>query len=193
MSSDGIRPVTAFVGDSITAHGDWQRWFPEEDARNFGVGGNTTDDLLERLDEVIAAEPSTVVLLIGTNDFAWRQPVEHVVRNIETALVRLRRGLPDAQIVVQSVMPRHPEYAQVIKEVNTHLRQFATTVRAQYLDLWPALATPEGGIDSACSDDELHLNDHGYEIWLSELRPALETVRSQPPTSRAILLPRDLG
>jgi lysophospholipase L1-like esterase len=193
MSSDGIRPVTAFVGDSITAHGDWQRWFPEEDARNFGVGGNTTDDLLERLDEVIAAQPSTVVLLIGANDFSWRRPVEHVVRNIETALVRLRRGLPDAQIVIQSVMPRHPEYAQAIKEVNPHLRQFATTVRSQYLDLWPALATQEGGIDPACSDDELHLNDHGYEVWLSELRPALETVRNQPPTSRAILLPKDLG
>ena len=50
------KPVTAFVGDSITAAGAWQEWFADVDARNFGVDGDTTDGLLERLDEVIESE-----------------------------------------------------------------------------------------------------------------------------------------
>lgn len=183
--------ITAFVGDSLTEHGDWAAWFPDETVHNFGVGGNTSDDLLERLDEVIDAAPDTIVLLIGTNDFAWRQPVEHIVRNIETMLVRLRKSLPEAWVLVIGILPREQDYQHVVKEVNTHLRQFAPTVRAQYLDLWPTLATDDGALRPELTDDSLHLNDAGYEAWLAELRPALETLRNQPPTSRAIPLPRN--
>ena len=126
--------VIAFVGDSITAGGDWDTWFPDDTVHNFGIGGNTTDDLLGRLDAVLEVQPDIVVLLIGTNDFAWRQPVEHIVRNIESVLVKLRKGLPDAQLLVQGILPREAGYAHIVKDVNTHVRQFASTVRAQYLE-----------------------------------------------------------
>jgi lysophospholipase L1-like esterase len=182
---------TVFVGDSITAGGRWDEWFPEERSRNLGVGGDTTDAVLARLDEVIALDPRTVVLLIGTNDLAWRRSAEHIVRNIETILVTLRKALPDAQLLLQSVIPREAAYADTIKDVNRHLWQFASTVRAQYLDLWPALAAPDGAIDPECSDDSLHLNERGYEVWVSELRGALESLRNAPPSSRPILLPRE--
>ena len=182
---------TVFVGDSITAGGRWEEWFPDEDVRNLGVGGDTTDALIARLDDVIALRPGTVVLLIGTNDLAWRRSAEHIVRNIETILVTLRRELPDAQLLVQSVMPRERAYAETIKDVNRHLWQFASTVRAQYLDLWPALATGQDAIDEQYSDDSLHLNENGYQVWLSELRGALETLHDVPPTSRPILLPKE--
>ncbi|WP_022881750.1 GDSL-type esterase/lipase family protein [Gryllotalpicola ginsengisoli] len=190
MRDDGAPRVTAFVGDSLTAGGDWQAWLPDESVINFGVGGNTTDDLLERLDDVIAAQPQTVVLLIGTNDFAWRQPVEHIVRNTETILFKLRKALPDAQLLVIGILPRQPEYAHVIREVNTHVRQYASTVRAQYLDAWPVLASDDGGLKHEYTEDELHLTPAGYQALLSELKPALETLRGQPPSSRAIILPR---
>jgi lysophospholipase L1-like esterase len=179
----------AFVGDSLTEGGHWQDWFAEDQAHNFGVGGDTTDDLIARLPEIIQTNPDTVVLLIGTNDLAWRRSVEHIVRNIETILVTLRRELPEAHILVQSVMPRGHEFASQIRDINRHLWQFAPTVRAQYLDLWPALALEDGELNPAYSDDRLHLNDSGYDAWLAELRPALETLHRQPPASRAITLP----
>ncbi|MCX7521233.1 GDSL-type esterase/lipase family protein [Microbacterium sp. STN6] len=185
--------ITAFIGDSLTEGGRWQEWLPDETVANHGVGGDTTDDLLERLPEIIAEQPTTVVLLIGTNDLAWRHSVEHIVRNIETVLVTLRRELPDAQILVQSVMPREAEWAESIRDINRHLWQFAPTVRAQYLDLWPALALDDGTLHPEYSDDSLHLNDAGYRVWLSELQPALEVLRGLPPTSRAILLPKGLA
>lgn len=182
---------TVFVGDSITAGGRWDEWFPGEGVHNLGVGGDTTDAVIARLDDIVALRPDTVVLLIGTNDLAWRRSAEHIVRNIETILVTLRRELPDCQLLVQSVMPRETAHADTIKDVNRHLWQFASTVRAQYLDLWPALATSDDCIDPQYSDDSLHLNEKGYEVWVSELRGALETLHDQPPTSRPILLPRE--
>lgn len=180
---------TVFVGDSLTEGGRWQEWFPELEAVNLGVGGDTTEGLIERLDEVAAAEPDTVVLLIGTNDVANRRAVEHVVRNIETILVTLRSELPDARILLQSVLPRGREYAEFVKEINRHVWQFAATVRAHYLDLWPVMAEADGELNPAYTEDRLHLNDAGYEAWLSELRPAIERVQGLPPASRPIRLP----
>jgi lysophospholipase L1-like esterase len=184
--------VLALVGDSLTQGGDWEAWLPGEDVRNCGVAGDTTDDVVARLDAVIQLQPATVALLIGTNDLAWRRSVEHVVRNVETILVTLRKELPEARILVQSVMPRGQEFADQIRDINRHLWQFAPTVHAAWLDLWPAMAVQSGELNPAFSDDRLHLNEEGYRAWLNELIPGLERARQLPPNSRAIQLP-DLG
>ncbi|QJU53749.1 SGNH/GDSL hydrolase family protein [Herbiconiux sp. KACC 21604] len=186
------RSTTVFIGDSLTEGGSWQEWFPDIEAVNLGVGGDTTEGLIERLGEVAEHEPDTVVLLIGTNDVANRRAVEQVVRNIETILVNLRQDLPDARILVQSVLPRGREYAEFVKEINRHVWQFAATVKAHYLDLWPVMAEEDGELNPAYTEDRLHLNAAGYEAWLSELEPALERVQGLPPSSRPIRLP-ELG
>ena len=179
-----------FLGDSITAAGDWSAWFPDVNALNFGVGGDTSDDVLARLDSVVAADPDEVILLIGTNDFGTRHTVEYLVRNVQSILVDLRKELPGSRMLVQSVMPRGREFADRIQEANIHLRQFSATVHAQYLDLWPALALDDGEINPLYSDDRLHLTPAGYEAWLGELRPALERLRDEPPMSRPITIIR---
>lgn len=187
------RPSIAFLGDSITEGGRWDEWFPDRQTHNLGIGGNTTDDMVARLDTVIELQPEAVALLVGTNDLGTRKSVEHLVRNIEFVLVTLRRALPGARMLVQSIMPRGGEFAAQIQDANRHLRQFAPSVNAQYLDLWPALAQEDGEIDPAFSDDRLHLNDDGYERWLSELRPGLERLDDAPPMSRPITIIRGQG
>lgn len=180
------------VGDSLTQGGDWESWMPGEEILNLGVAGDTSDDVVARLTDVVEARPALVALLIGTNDLAWRRSVEHVVRNVETILVTLRKELPEVRILVQSVMPRGHEFADQIRDINRHLWQFAPTVHAAWLDLWPAMALEDGELNPAYTDDRLHLNAEGYVAWLGELVPGLERARQLPPNSRAIQLP-DLG
>ena len=193
--SDGWGAVSGtlvLVGDSLTQGGDWAAWLPGEDVVNLGVAGDTTDDVVARVTDVMEAGPAVVALLVGTNDLAWRRSVEHVVRNVETILVTLRKELPEARILVQSVMPRGHEFADQIRDINRHLWQFAPTVHAAWLDLWPAMALEDGELNPAYTDDRLHLNAEGYRVWVSELIPGLERARQLPPNSRAIQLP-DLG
>lgn len=175
-----------FLGDSITAAADWQSWFPGRSVHNLGVGGDTSDDVIARLDAVVALAPGLVALLIGTNDFGTRLSVEHLVRNIEYIMVSLRRELPGARLLVESIMPRGREFAAQIQDANRHLRQFAPGINAHFLDLWPALALDDGEIDPEFSDDRLHLTPAGYRAWLSELQPALERLEQAPPMSRPI-------
>lgn len=187
MTADTV----VFIGDSITQGGDWQGWFPDLDATNLGVGGDTTDDVLGRLADVVALDPDEIVLLIGTNDLGKRRNVESLVRNIQSILVELRRELPASRMLVQSIMPRGREFGDRIRDANIHLRQFSATVHAQFLDLWPAMALEDGELNPTFSDDRLHLNDAGYEAWLSELRPALVRLRDLPPMTspiRAIMI-----
>ncbi|HEV7955576.1 MAG: hypothetical protein JWL94_1443 [Microbacteriaceae bacterium] len=188
--ADDGRDKVVFLGDSITQDGNWSEWFADQRVVNLARGGSTTDDLLARLDEVVAEKPDEIVLLIGTNDLGTRQTVEHLVRNVETICVTLRRELPGARMLVQSVMPRGREYAHRIQETNIHLRQFSSTVKAQFLDLWAVLALEDGELNPAYTNDRLHLNDAGYEAWLTELRPALARLRELPPMTTPIQIIR---
>ncbi|KQR64623.1 GDSL-type esterase/lipase family protein [Frigoribacterium sp. Leaf172] len=179
--------TVVFVGDDVTRAGDWAAWFPEDDVVNLGVDGDTTATLAERVDAVVAARPDSVVLLIGTNDFTGRRSVEQVVRGVESLLVTMRRELPGTRLLLQSILPRGAELAPRIRDANRHLRQFSSTVRAQYLDLWPALADESGdAIRPEFVDEQGRLSAEGYEAWLTELRPGLERLRDEPPMSRPL-------
>ena len=176
-----------FVGDSITEGGDWAAWFPDDEVVNLGVGGDTTASLAERLDQVVAAQPDSVVLLIGANDFGSRRSVEQVVRGVESILVTMRRELPGTRLLLQSILPRTADQAPRIQDANRHLRQFSSTVRAQWLDLWPALADESGeALRPEFTTDGVHLSDEGYRAWVAELLPGLERLRGEPPMSRPL-------
>jgi lysophospholipase L1-like esterase len=179
-----------FVGDSITHEGRWQEWFPEAEVFVEAEPGDTTDRLVERLPAIIELQPDVIVLLIGANDFGANRSVEYVVRSIEYFLAMVRRDVPGARTLVQSIMPRGREYGQYIQNANRHVRQFATTLHAQYLDLWPSLAMDDGELSPEFTNDRVHLSEAGYETWLNELRPALERLREAPPMTSPITIIR---
>ncbi len=170
--TDGPPPLV-LLGDSLTEAGPWEAAFPDMHVVNAGRTGDTTADVGERLADVLALGPAGVVLTVGTNDFNHRATVEQVVRGIEDILFHLHHELPDARLVVCSVLPRERERAEWIRQVNIHVRQFAQTVKATFVDLWPVLAEEDGELRPEYSADRLHLNDEGYAAWVAQLRPAL--------------------
>lgn len=188
VSESSERPTIVFVGGSLVHSGLWQEWLPEYRCLNFAVDGATTGRIATLTDAVVAEAPHAIVLLAGTDDLATRRTVELMVRAIQNILYRLRSALPEAWILVHSLVPRAAESAPFLEEINRHLWQFAPSVRAQYLDLWPALAEGDA-MNPNYYDDRHQLNSDGYEAWLAELKPALERLLSQPPTSRPVPLP----
>lgn len=183
----------AFLGDEITLGGDWATWFPDRETLNLGVEGDLTEDLVARREGVIEANPGSIVLLIGSNDVSSRKSVEHIVRNIQYLMVTLRTGLPGARLLLQSILPRDPARGDQLRDANRHLRQFCPSLNAQFLDLWPALASDDGGLRDEFTTDGVHLTAKGYEAWLAELRPALERLDEAPPMTRPIPVQRASG
>jgi N-acetylglucosamine-6-sulfatase len=186
-----MKESIVFVGDSITASGDWANWFPEYEVSVEATPEDATDRLNERLPAITELQPQTLAILIGANDFGQSRSVEFVVRSIEYFLATVRQEVPGSRTLVQSILPRGREFADDIQDANRHLRQYAQIVHAQYLDLWASMATEDGELKPEYTTDRLHLTAAGYEAWLAELRPALERLRDAPPMSRPISIIRD--
>jgi lysophospholipase L1-like esterase len=171
--------TTVLLGDSLVDGGGWGGIVPRPDGDDaslldLGRPGQTTDDVLALLPEVVAADPATVVVSCGTHDLGrLRRGPEATVRALETILAHLRRDLPNARLLVLSVPPRGREHAERIRVVNVHIRQYAPAVRARYVDLWPALGFGDGELDPTLSDDRLHLGAEGEAAVRAVLAPVL--------------------
>jgi len=129
----------AFFGDSITHFAKWDLLFPGVASRNFGIGGDRTAHLLERVEPVVAMKPEKLFLLIGTNDLNVGFTVEETAANLDALVTLLRERLPDCRIYLQGVMPAKRRLAQRIRALNQRYRQIAgkhgvscsTTARAR--------------------------------------------------------------
>jgi lysophospholipase L1-like esterase len=162
----------AFVGDSITEGGDWAALFPGIATRNYGIGGDTTVGLDNRLAQIVAARPAKVFLLIGTNDLNndHRAPAE-IVANTERLLERFARELPQTQLYVQSVLPREPPNAEGVRQINEGLRRITSARGVAYVDIYTPFMVGDGVLDPTTTYDQLHLNGAGYERWRDTIAP----------------------
>lgn len=169
-----------FLGDSITEGGAWNEWFPQAPVINRGIGGDTTDGVLKRLDTAIH-HPSQVFLLIGTNDLALRRPVDEIRANQRAIVEGIVTRAPETDLTIQSVMPRKPKFHARIERLNNTYRALAQEFGATYLDLWPALSDGAGALNPTFTLDGLHLNGAGYRAWTGLLRPYVHATRLKHP------------
>ena len=160
------------LGDSITESGIWQEWFAGMPVLNRGIGGETSADLLRRLDTAIG-RPTAVFLLIGTNDLTLGVSLREIISNVRALLAEIERRAPGTRVVVQSVMPRTPRYREDLHLLNRAYQAIVAEANGdvEYLDLWPALADEQGDLIKAYGEDRLHLNGPGYAAWVDVLRP----------------------
>lgn len=154
-----------FVGDSITdAGGDWSRWFPGVRTSNQGIGGDRTAALLGRMDQITRGAPDRVFLMIGTNDLSGGAPAQAAEGALAVAR-GIKAGLPDAELYVQSVLPREADKADDVVAVNARLAAAADGAGYTYLDLHAHFATDRGALRAELTEDGLHLVDEGYALW----------------------------
>jgi len=163
-----------FLGDSITAAGPWSQAFPGRSVLNAGIPGNTTIDLLGRLEALPGLRRATVVLMAGINDLLQGEAPAPVADRI----LRIRRELlarGAARVVVVATLPCEaarwgPRCLAPVREVNRRLR--GAVPAADFLDLHPLLADG-AGLRRSMGVDGLHLGPDGYSHWLERLRPIL--------------------
>jgi len=183
-----------FLGDSITEGGPWEELFPDLRVRNRGIGGDTSDGVLERLEQITRATPAKVFLLIGTNDLYRGDSDDEIVANITEILDRLKQETPDTEVYLQSVLPRAPSYRAAVEALNARLAEVALERGSAWVDLYPAFVDPEtGGIRAELSNDELHLLGPGYALWREQIEipvragaPQLEPEIEEPEDDAAL-------
>lgn len=159
-----------FLGNSITDNCEWWELFSDPHIKNRGIGGDDTDGILERLDEVTRSDPSKIFIMIGTNDLSNGKSVEYIIENYRKIIARIRQSTPGTKIFIQSVLPvddavHYTRRNSEIIRINDHLKGIAAENGLIYIDLFSLFKTENNKLNPDYSIDGLHLNGKGYLVW----------------------------
>jgi lysophospholipase L1-like esterase len=189
-----------FEGDSITRRwgasdpqyaamlANWRQNFFGWNAADFGWGGDTTQNILWRLEngELDRVHPKVIVLLAGTNNVG-RQPaddakVAEITRGIKAILDLCQKKAPGATIILTAIFPRNdnPAVMPSINRINENLARLADGKRVRFLNVNDKLADRDGKLFAGMMGDRLHPTVRGYQVWADGLRPILTELLGPP-------------
>lgn len=165
-----------FFGDSITEGYNVKEFYDEYRVVNSGISGNTTNDLINRIDnDLYDYNPSVVIIQIGTNDLRANIKDEEIINNIKTIIKGIRKNRKNASILVESIYPLNrdmdTEYwngvntdynnKHIIK-LNKDIKKLCKIEHIKYIDVYTSLLDDNKNLKEVYSKEGLHLTDLGY-------------------------------
>ena len=154
-----------FVGSSTVNLWKTACYFPGRNVMNRGFGGASIKDIQYYYNDVIGKyHPSSVVIY---DDISL--------------LGRIHRDFPECRILFISIKPTPMDFLlgkdirKNKKLFNKKLKEYADDVSyVEYVDLASLLYNADGLLDLRYySEDRMHFNTNGYELWSNELSKVL--------------------
>ncbi len=178
-----------FVGNSLTYWGNWTALTNDSLCKNYGIAGNTTIDILNRISPIVDENPCAVFLMIGINDIRRNYKTQNIEQNIATIVKKIKRRLPYTSIYLQSILPVNPDISDIVSpanipviiEINNRLLDFSHKESIEYINLYPHFCDENNKLKSELSTEGLHLSEKGYETWATCLKPYLHKIREEYP------------
>lgn len=193
------------VGDSITNNYDkaeppnqnfqpiWQQYYAPRKALNLGFSGDTTANVLWRLDhgEVAGLHPKLAVVLIGTNNTAIGQSAEATEAGIDAVVKDIEHRLPETKILLVGILPSNLPSREQNFEVNGYLGLHyagGEDPKVSYIDI-SIVFYPHGVLDTNLFYDPtltpplpaIHPNTVGQRLMASALEPAVARLMGDTP------------
>jgi platelet-activating factor acetylhydrolase IB subunit beta/gamma len=176
-----------FLGDSLTRRwednlGIWNKYFTAYHAANFGVGGDSLENIKWRIlnGELEGINPKVIVILAGTNNLD-KDSEAVIVSGIGEIAEIIQAKLTNTKIVILGLLPRNStetgiNYGQKIVSINRQLAvQYAGT-EIIFKDIGAILRNEQGRVSAAIMPDGLHLNGEGYKLIGPTLRKIIEEI-----------------
>ena len=162
---------------------------------NRGVGGFTTDDMLENMDvQVFGTEPSKIFINIGTNDISnpsisFEEALTHTITNYEKILVQIKEKLPETQVYMMAYYPvkedaplPEGEWDRTtfknrnntnIPIANEEVKKLADKLGYTYIDVNNGLTDVNGNLKEEYTIEGVHMYANAYRCVLENLKPYL--------------------
>lgn len=154
---------------------------------NRAVGGFTTNDLLEHMEEMVfGVEPSKIFINIGTNDIgASNYSLDNLIKNYEIILMKIKERLPEANVYVMAYYPIN-EVAKENKEdweketfktrtnnnikiANRAVEELAKSMRYKYIDVNSGLTDEDGRLKDEYTIEGIHMYANAYNVILDNM------------------------
>ncbi len=164
-----------FIGDSLTDRCEWSELFDRCGIINRGIEGDTTDGVLNRLDDITSMKPEKIFIMIGGADFIIGREIPRIEENYKKIIGQIRDKSPQTIIYIQSLLPTVqriiPMPLELIRGLNGKLRLLADNRHVFYLDIYSVMIDSTGGLNPSYSIDGVHLNGQGYKVWREAIYP----------------------
>ena len=163
-----------FIGDSITANGDFQSLIQSKTVCNLGCYGDQIWDVTARINAVKAVKPETIYIMIGTNSLACRT-LEQAEKSYSVMADTYTETFPESRIVFLSVLPVTPKLedgARTNKNIsifNAFIQSTAKKHNAEYVDLFLLYAL-DSELNPQYTEDGLHITPDSYYIWVDAIK-----------------------
>lgn len=168
-----------FLGNSLTAYGEWAELLENPNIRNRGIPGDYSSGVLERLPAIIAMQPKQIFLMIGVNDLLFRTPP--VILDYYARIVaQVKKDCPQTELLLQSVLPVNNEVRNTriqnatIQTLNDGIQKLAQEQQLKYIDLFPSFLDKNGNLDPRYTQDGIHINGEAYLIWKGAIEKFIE-------------------
>ncbi|MEY2877938.1 MAG: hypothetical protein RLZZ15_318 [Verrucomicrobiota bacterium] len=180
-----------FLGDSITegwakAPHIFEHYYGKFQPANFGIGGDTTQNVLWRIEhgELDGLAPKVLVLMLGTNNSGSHTAAEIAAAD-RKIIALIRAKLPATKILLLAIFPRGErknrdgtidtgvEKTAVINAVNADLARLDDGATIRYLDLTAKFLGDDGKLHLNIMPDRLHPNAAGYQLWAESMQKLL--------------------
>ena len=193
------------IGDSITDNYNkssppsedfqpiWQQYYAPRKALNLGFSGDTTANLLWRLDhgEVAGINPKLAILLIGTNNTAQHQTARQTEAGIDAVIANLEQRLPTTKILLLGILPTRLPSKDANFDVNSYLgSRYAShsDPRVTFLDVGSIYYSGGNLNDSLFYDSQLkpprpslHPTPIGQRLLASAIEPTVARLVGDTP------------
>lgn len=156
------------LGDSIIARGDWNRFFEKKHLLNLGIDGDTTLDVLKRIEPIKNIEAKTIVLMVGINDLCLSIPLEEVFDNFKKILESLEKI--DLKVIVNAVfITQMPAVNKKVVILNNKIKNYCEENNLSFLDLNKSFENEKKLLREDLTTDGLHLGQAAYKAWAYKL------------------------
>ncbi len=168
----GNNRLSMVVGDSLSL------WLPAQGLPNYqlwlnqGISGENTSQILSRLSAFSQTRPDTIYVMAGINDLRQGKTDQVIVNNLRQITRQLRQNHPQAQLIIQSILPTRATAIsnQRIRNLNQQIAQIAQQEGAAYLNLHKLFTDSKGQMEHNLTTDGIHLTPLGYQVWQEALQ-----------------------
>ena len=177
FKNDKRDETSLFLGDSITERYKLDKYLFNYRTINSGVGGNTTNDILNDMKKRVNSHHfDKVFLLIGINDLLFTEESnDEIKNNVEKIINNIDNK--NAKIYLESVYPINTSITKdipkdannKINEFNKILKDVCNNNKCTYINMHDSLTDRNGNLKKIYTNDGIHINKLGYVIVTNKL------------------------
>jgi lysophospholipase L1-like esterase len=155
-----------FLGDSITEQAPWEEMFPGVAIANRGIGGERFENMLSRLDDIVALQPKAVFLMGGVNNASSNDL--HLAMSAFSGIVESLRD-NGIYVYLQATIEPQGSRRPFVQRLNIEIRRYAEKNGLVLINT--ASLSDYQGLKSEFTLDGTHLNGRGMKTWQQILEP----------------------